>query len=220
MFTGIIETIGTLAGVRPTGSGSRMEILADMDLSSTKIGDSIAVNGACLTAVELSGARFAVDVSPETMTRSTLGNIKPGTRVNLERAMRLTDRLDGHLVSGHIDGQGEIKYIRNHGNILVIGFMVDKALSRYMIQKGSIAVDGISLTINTCEENGFEVTIIPHTATITTLGFRKPGDRVNIETDIIGKYVEKFVTGNAAEKPASDQKSGIDMAMLAKSGFL
>ena len=220
MFTGIIETIGTIAGVRPTGSGSRMEILADIDLSSTKIGDSIAVNGACLTAVELSGARFAVDVSPETMTRSTLGNIKPGTRVNLERAMRLTDRLDGHLVSGHIDGQGEIKYIRNHGNILVIGFMVDKALSRYMIQKGSIAVDGISLTINTCEENGFEVTIIPHTATITTLGFRKPGDRVNIETDIIGKYVEKFVTGNAAEKPENAQKSGIDMAMLAKSGFL
>lgn len=220
MFTGIIETIGTIAGVRPTGSGCRMEILAEMDLSSTKIGDSIAVNGACLTAVELSGARFAVDVSPETLTRSTLGDIKPGTRVNLERAMRLTDRLDGHLVSGHIDGQGEIKYIRNHGSILVIGFMVDKTLARYMIQKGSIAVDGISLTINTCEENGFEVTIIPHTGTITTLGHRKPGDRVNIETDIIGKYVEKFLTGKTADKPENAQKSGIDMAMLAKSGFL
>lgn len=220
MFTGIIETIGTITGIRTAGAGSRMEIQAGIDLSSTKIGDSIAVNGACLTAVALSGARFSVDVSPETLTLSTLGNAKPGTRVNLERAMRLTDRLDGHLVSGHIDGQGEVKFIRNLGNILVIGFTVDKPLTRYMIRKGSVAVDGISLTINACSDDGFEVTIIPHTAAITTLGLRKPGDRVNIETDIIGKYVEKFVTGDGRNKPATTGASGIDMEMLAKSGFL
>lgn len=220
MFTGIIETMGTVAGVRPAAAGSRMEIRSDMDMRSTKIGDSIAVNGACLTAVEIAGSAFAVDVSPETLTRSTLGDAKAGTRVNLERAMRLSDRLDGHLVSGHIDGRGTITYIKKLGGILVVGVAVAEALTRYMIKKGSVAVDGISLTINDCDKQGFEVTVIPHTGDITTIGRKKPGDRVNIETDIIGKYVEKFVTGNAAEKPDNTQQSGIDMAMLAKTGFL
>ncbi len=219
MFTGIIETMGTVAAVRSAGAGMRMTIRADRELQAVKIGDSIAVSGACLTAVELSGADFAVDVSPETLSRSTLGEAKPGTRVNLERAMRLSDRLDGHLVSGHIDGQGKITYIKDLGGVLVLGFSVEAALARYMIKKGSVAVDGISLTINECSSSGFEVTVIPHSAKITTIGVKKPGDRVNIETDIIGKYVEKFVAGDAGEKTGST-KSGIDMEMLAKTGFL
>lgn len=220
MFTGIIETMGSVVTARPAAAGSRMTIRADMDLTSTKIGDSIAVNGACLTAVELSGSVFAVDISPETLTKSTLGDTKPGTRVNLERAMRLSDRLDGHLVSGHIDGQGKITYIKDLGSILVIGFAVEEALARYMIKKGSVAVDGISLTINKCDNHGFEVTIIPHTWKITTLGIKNAGDFVNIETDVIGKYVEKFITGNSSEKPDHMAKSGIDMEMLVKTGFL
>ncbi len=220
MFTGIIETMGSVVAARPAAAGSRMTIRADMDLASTKIGDSIAVNGACLTAVELSGSVFAVDISPETLTKSTLGDTKPGTRVNLERAMRLSDRLDGHLVSGHIDGQGKITYIRDLGSILVIGFAVEEALARYMIKKGSVAVDGISLTINKCDNHGFEVTIIPHTWKITSLGIKKAGDFINIETDIIGKYVEKFLTGHSTEKPDQMPKSGIDMEMLVKTGFL
>ncbi len=220
MFTGIIETMGTVTGTRPAGAGSRMEIRADKDLSATKIGDSIAVNGACLTAVEISGRVFSVDVSPETLTRSTLGDTRTGTRVNLERAMRLSDRLDGHLVSGHVDGQAGIQTIRDEGGIRIVGFSADASLSRYMIRKGSVAVDGISLTINGCGEDWFEVTIIPHTAGITTIGFKKAGDRVNIETDIIGKYVEKFVTGNAYSDESPKPGTGIDMELLAKTGFL
>lgn len=219
MFTGIIETLGTTTAVRPSGAGRRMEILADKALAGTRIGDSIAVNGACLTAVEISGTRFAVDVSPETLSRSTLNDTKPGTRVNLERALRLSDRLDGHMVSGHIDGRGRIDYIRDLGRVLVIGFSVSEELTRYMITKGSVAVDGISLTINACDPKSFEVTVIPHTAAITTLGTKRQGDAVNIETDLIGKYVEKFVSGDKSrdrEAPAS----AIDMDFLAKSGFL
>ncbi len=219
MFTGIIETMGTVAAVRSAGAGMRMTIRADRQLTAVKIGDSIAVSGACLTAVELSGADFTVDVSPETLSRSTLGEAKPGTRVNLERAMRLSDRLDGHIVSGHIDGPGKITYIKDLGGVWIAGFAVEAALARYMIKKGSVAVDGISLTINECSSSSFEVTIIPHTAKITSIGCKKPGDHVNIETDIIGKYVEKFVAGDDGEKIGST-KSGIDMEMLAKTGFL
>ncbi len=220
MFTGIIETMGTISAVRPAAAGSRMTIRTDLDLASTKIGDSIAVNGACLTAVEISAAGFAVDVSPETLTLSTLGNARSGTRVNLERAMRLSDRLDGHLVSGHIDGQGKMTYIKDLGGVLIVGFSVDETLGRYMIKKGSVAVDGISLTINTCGKDHFEVSIIPHTAKMTTIGIKKPGDAVNVETDIIGKYVEKFITGRAHGDRPDEKESGIDMEMLAKTGFL
>ncbi|MGM0453188.1 MAG: riboflavin synthase [Thermodesulfobacteriota bacterium] len=219
MFTGIIEGLGTISGARPAGSGRRVEIRADYALSGTKIGDSIAVNGACLTAVEVSGAHFAADVSPESLRQTTIGDLAPGHRVNLERALRPADRLDGHIVSGHIDGTARITSIKNIGEVLVIGFSAKKALTRYMIHKGSVAVDGISLTINSCGDSDFEVSIIPHTAEITTLGLKSSGDSVNIETDLIGKYVEKFLfrPGNAgSDPPASD----IDMDLLAKTGFL
>lgn len=220
MFTGIIETLGTITGIRPSGAGKQLEIRSDIALAGTKIGDSIAVNGACLTAVAISGSRFAVDVSPETLTRSTLGGTNPGSRVNLERAMMLSGRLDGHLVSGHIDGTGRIRYIKDLGRVLVVGISVPETLTRYLIEKGSVAVDGISLTINTCDKEGFEVTVIPHTAKITTIGFRNPGDRVNIETDMIGKYVEKFVRGKAPTEKGRATGSAIDMDMLTKTGFL
>ncbi len=217
MFTGIIESLGTIADIRPAGAGRRLAIRAGFELSGSRIGDSIAVNGACLTAVKISEARFEANVSGETVARSTLAEARSGDRVNLERALRLSDRLDGHLVSGHIDGTARVHYKKDMGGSLVIGFRVPPELSRYMIPKGSVAVDGISLTINTCSREAFEIAVIPHTAEITTIGRKNPGDRVNIETDLIGKYVEKFVKG---DDPDNSEPGGIDREFLAKAGFL
>lgn len=217
MFTGIIESMGTISDIRPAGAGKKITIRSGSELSGTSTGDSIAVDGACLTAVEISGKDFTCDVSPETLRRSTLGEAGPGRHVNLERALRLSDRLDGHLVSGHIDGRAKILYRRNLGGTLVMGFEVPEELSRYMIPKGSIAVDGISLTINTCSARGFEVAVIPHTSDITTIGLKNPADWVNIETDLIGKYVEKFVKEG---KTGDSGQNRIDMEFLTKTGFL
>ena len=196
-----------------------MTLESGMDLSETAIGDSIAVNGACLTAVAISGNRFEVDVSPETLELSTLGSVKVGDRVNLERALRLSDRLDGHLVSGHIDGTGTLRQRKPVGNAILITVSVPRQLMRYMIHKGSVAVDGVSLTINSLGSESFEVSIIPHTAGLTTVGFKQPGSPVNIETDLIGKYIERFVTMPGDSKP-SGEKNNVDIALLAKSGFM
>jgi riboflavin synthase len=209
MFTGIIEGLGTVGA----GRSGRLTVAADFDLQGTRIGDSIAVNGACLTVVALDGRRFTVDVSPETAARTTLSRIGAGERVNLERALRLSDRLDGHLVLGHVDGVGTICGRRSEANAIVVDFAVEEGLARHLIEKGSVAVDGISLTVNRCDARGFGVSIIPHTAKLTTVGFKPVGSAVNIETDIVGKYVEKFVTRTGA-------KGGIDMALLARSGYL
>jgi len=218
MFTGIIEGLGTIKEIQPAGQGKRITVEADFVLDQTKIGDSIAVSGACLTAVSLTGKRFEVDVSPETLAKTTFGKAKIGDRVNLERALRLGDRLDGHLVSGHIDGMGTVKSKRPAGNAVVVTIGVAEPLLRYMIIKGSVAVDGISLTINDCDRNGFEVSIIPHTAKLTTIGFKDIGDLVNIETDMIGKYIERFITKMDGDK--STGETSIDMQFLAKTGFL
>jgi riboflavin synthase len=221
MFTGIIEGLGTIAAIQPRGQGSRFAVVSDFDLSGTRIGDSIAVNGACLTAVTLKKRHFTVDVSPETLTRSVLGKLKIGERVNLERALRLSDRLDGHLVSGHVDGTGILKNRQHLANAIIITYQVPESLSRYMIEKGSVAVDGTSLTINRCDNNSFDVSIIPHTAGLTTIGQKNVGDAVNIETDIIGKYVERFLMQPAPAAHAEKRSDGgIDMALLAKSGFI
>lgn len=219
MFTGIIEGLGTLTAVKPSGQGARLSVASEVSLETTGIGDSIAVNGACLTAVTISGNRFEVDVSPETLRQTTLGNARVGDRVNIERALRLGDRLDGHLVSGHIDGLGVIRQRTPLSNAIVITISVPTELTRYMIHKGSVAVDGVSLTINDLGPESFEVSIIPHTAGLTTVGFKQPGNRVNIETDMIGKYIERFMTtpGNA---DAAGKKKDIDIALLAKSGFM
>jgi len=218
MFTGIIEGLGTIAAVKSSDQGRQLRIQADFLMDQTRIGDSIAVNGACLTAVRVSGKRFDVDVSPETLATTTFESAKIGTRVNLERALRLSDRLDGHLVSGHIDGTGTLTHRKTTGNAIFIGFSVPEPLARYMIKKGSIAVDGVSLTINACDVRGFEVCIIPHTAKLTTVGQKKTGEAVNIETDIVGKYVERFLS--ARQDNDTPKKIPLDMQFLAKTGFL
>lgn len=215
MFTGIIEGLGRVAGIRSSGQGSRLTVEADFDLSGTRVGDSIAVSGACLTAVQVSARRFEVDVSPETLAKTTLGAARLGERLNLERAMRLSDRIDGHLVSGHIDGTGVIDGREAAGNAAIVAVLVPVELTRYMILKGSVAVDGISLTINSLERNRFTVSIIPHTARLTTIGFKQKGERVNIETDMIGKYVEKFLSART-----DSPRPGVTMDLLAKAGYI
>ncbi len=219
MFTGIIEGLGTVSAVRPSGEGKKLTIDADFYLEGSRIGDSISVSGACLTAVAIDGSRFGVDVSPETLARSTFGRVRAGERVNLERALRLSDRLDGHLVSGHIDGTGTISGRETKSNAIVVEIEAPESLCRYMIEKGSVAIDGISLTINACGKTGFSVGIIPHTAKSTTIGFKQTGTPVNIETDMIGKYVEKFIKGRRDDQK-STEKSGVSMEILAKAGFL
>lgn len=221
MFTGIIEGFGTFRGIRPVGLGTRFAIESDFPLDKTKIGDSIAVNGACLTAVTLSDKRFEVDVAPETLSKTTFSEARVGDRVNLERALKLSDRIDGHLVSGHIDGTGTITGKQTLSNAVIVTIHLPPELHRYMILKGSVAIDGISLTINSLNADSIELSIIPHTAKITSIGFKQPGDRVNIETDLIGKYVEKFVTGShSGSSNPKGSASGLDKAFLLKTGFL
>jgi riboflavin synthase len=221
MFTGIIEGLGNIAAIRSSGQGNRVTIEADFSLDQTKIGDSISVSGACLTAVKIGDRRFEVDVSPETLKTTIFDQAKVGDRVNLERAMRFSDRIDGHLVSGHIDGTGIVKQREILGNAVIVTITVAESLTRYMIAKGSVAVDGISLTINSCDAGSFSISIIPHTAKLTTIGFKNRGDRVNIETDMIGKYVERFLTG--VSQTGKDQilkRSTIDQDYLIKTGFI
>ena len=221
MFTGIIEGMGSITAIRSVGQARRLAITADYVLEGTRVGDSIAVSGACLTAVMISGKRFEADVSPETIARTTFGVARAGERVNLERALRFSDRLDGHLVSGHIDGIGIIKAIGTKANATILTIGVEAALSRYMIEKGSVAVDGISLTINQCTANRFEVSIIPHTWMTTTLRLKKIGAAVNIETDMIGKYVERFSSGRGGEKTATSNRSDtVDDHFISKKGHL
>ncbi len=221
MFTGIIEGLGTIAGIRSAGQGKRLAIEADFSLDQTKIGDSISVSGACLTAVKIDGKRFEVDVSPETLHTTTFGQAKIGDRLNIERAMRLSDRIDGHLVSGHIDGTGVIKQKESLSNAVILSVEVGESLAQYMIIKGSVAMDGISLTLNTCESDSFSVSIIPHTAKLTTISLKNKGDRVNIETDMIGKYVSRFMSGAPGGSQEHNSKHAeLDHAFLVKTGFI
>lgn len=219
MFTGIIEGLGTIASIRPAGAAKRFTIETDFDLQETRIGDSISVSGACLTAVTLDKRRFQADVSPETLGKTTFQNAKNGERVNLERALILSDRIDGHLVSGHVDGIGTIREKKPAPNATIVVIEIHPAIARYMIKKGSVAVDGISLTVNKCDQESFEVTIIPHTAKLTTIGYKSIGAHVNIETDMIGKYVERFL-GSYRSDAKETGNSSIDMNLLAKTGFL
>lgn len=221
MFTGIIEGQGHIRTIRPAGGGKRISIEAGFALDNTKIGDSIAVNGACLTAVSLNGRRFDADISPETVSATTLGKARIGDSVNLERALRIADRLDGHMVSGHVDGIGTLSDSSTSANALILTFRVPEWMAGYMIRKGSVAVDGISLTINDCGKDYFTVSIIPHTAEITTLKRLAVGEAVNIETDLIGKYVKRFLSGNREDSTEETIPSGgIDRAFLARNGFI
>ncbi len=218
MFTGIIEGLGVIKQIRSSAQGNVLVIESDLPLEQVKLGDSIAVNGACLTVVSIEGRRFTIDMSPETYNITTFPRARVGDRVNIERALRLSDRLDGHLVSGHVDGVGVIKNRENIGRMTIVTIQVPFSISRQMIIKGSVAVDGISLTINNCSEDSFDICIIPHTAILTTIGFKKTGDYVNIETDMIGKYVEQFMLKKKT-KGTDTAKSKIDMDFLAKAGF-
>jgi riboflavin synthase len=210
--------MGTIEAISPAAEGRELTIAADFHLEGTRIGDSISVNGACLTAVRLQGRRFDVDVSPETVARTTIGSARVGDSVNLERALRLGDRLDGHLVSGHVDGLGVLASRETAANALVLTFRTGPELTRYMIEKGSVAIDGVSLTINQLRPDNFQVSIIPHTAMLTTVGRKRVGQECNIETDLIGKYVERFV--KPGESSGRQGAGGVDMDLLAKSGFL
>ena len=219
MFTGIIEGFGTIKEIVFSSQSRRLQIESDVVLDKTKIGDSIAVSGVCLTVVERNGRNFKADMSPETYDITVFSKAKAGERVNLERALRFSDRMDGHLVSGHVDGIGTITQKTRAGNAIIVSVSVSELLSRYMIKKGSVAVDGISLTINKCFPGGFEVSVIPHTAMLTTIGFKKAGDDVNIETDVIGKYIEQFLT-KGSDKDQKNPVSKIDMEFLSRTGFL
>lgn len=219
MFTGIIEGLGTVKLLTRAAGGLRMGIEADFPLDRTGVGDSICVSGACLTIVRFQENIFEVDVAPETLSKTTLGQARVGVKVNLERALRLGDRLDGHLVTGHVDCVGVVQAKRAVANATLFSFGVPEALSRYVVQKGSVAVDGISLTVNACTRSTFEVSIIPHTAKMTTIGLKRVGDPVNIETDVTGKYIERFAR-HFAEGENKDLYSSIDETLLTRTGFM
>ncbi len=196
MFTGIVRDQGTIKAVNRRGADSRLEVKTALDLSDVAIGDSLAVNGACLTVTGKGNQVFTADVSAETISRTNLKLLSPGDRVNLEKALRVGDFLGGHLVLGHVDGLGKIRERKERSGGIILGCEVPANLGRLIVDKGSITIDGASLTINECRGSSFYVNIIPHTARTTTLGTKNVGALVNLEMDIIGKYVEKLL-GNS-----------------------
>ena len=220
MFTGIVEETGVIRGIRKNRESAVVSVEAGKVLEDLKIGDSVAVNGVCLTVVEFFLGGFGADVMHETLDRSTLGSLKPGSRVNLERAMAADGRFGGHIVAGHVDGRGTVRKIERDDNALWYTIGTGREILRYVVEKGSIAIDGISLTVAKVSEESFQVSVIPHTARKTVLQDRKPGDQVNLETDVIGKYVERFLTFPAeTDKKENMAGEGITMEMLRKYGF-
>lgn len=194
MFTGIVEELGTIKAIKTGAKSIQITIAAKKILADLAIGDSIAVNGACLTVVRFGGSDFTADVMPETMRLTGIAYLNTGAAVNLERALTLSSRLGGHIVSGHIDGMGEILETVREDNAVIVKIKAAATFLKYMIKKGSVTIDGVSLTIVAVEKTWFSVSMIPHTASVTTLGLKKAGDFVNIENDIIGKYVERLLT--------------------------
>ncbi|MGO5097144.1 riboflavin synthase [Agathobaculum sp. LCP25S3_E8] len=217
MFTGIIEEIGTVRRIERGAAGARLTIAAKTVLEGTKLGDSIATNGVCLTVVAMTADSFSADVMAESLRRSSLGALQSGSPVNLERAMPMNGRFGGHIVSGHIDGTGTIASQKREDNAVWVTVNTSASLLRYIVEKGSIAIDGVSLTVAAVDQTGFSVSIISHTGAQTILLDKKPGETVNLECDVIGKYVEKLLAPYApAEKSTS---SSITMEFLAQHGF-
>ena len=212
MFTGIIEEIGTVRRIEHGAKGARLTIQAKTVLEDTRIGDSIATNGVCLTVVSMTGDSFSADVMAESLRRSSLGTLQGGSPVNLERAMAANGRFGGHIVSGHIDGTGTIASQKREDNAVWVKIKTPAPLLRYIVEKGSIAIDGVSLTVAAVTDTDFSVSIIPHTGAQTILLGKKPGDPVNLECDVIGKYVEKLT--------APHKTGGISTNFLADNGFL
>jgi riboflavin synthase len=212
LFTGIIEEIGTVRRIEHGAKGARLTIQANTVLEDTRIGDSIATNGVCLTVVSMTGDSFSADVMAESLRRSSLGTLQGGSPVNLERAMAANGRFGGHIVSGHIDGTGTIASQKREDNAVWVKIKTPAPLLRYIVEKGSIAIDGVSLTVAAVTDTDFSVSIIPHTGAQTILLGKKPGDPVNLECDVIGKYVEKLT--------APHKTGGISTNFLAENGFL
>ena len=215
MFTGIVEEMGTIRAIRKGSHSAVLEIQAKVVLEDIHIGDSIAVNGVCLTATSFTPATFTADVMHETLNRSSLANLRPGSRVNLERAMAANGRFGGHIVAGHVDGVGTVLRTQKDDNAIWYTIGASPEVMRYVVEKGSITIDGISLTVANVAADSFAISAIPHTVAVTVLQDRKPGDIVNLETDIIGKYVEKLL----APKEIPKQPSGITRDFLSKYGF-
>ncbi len=204
MFTGIIEDLGRLRRVEPLEQGSRLVVETSLPVGELAMGESIAINGACMTVVSVEDGAFAVDVSAESLRRTTLGDLAPGVPVNLERSLRMNDLMGGHMVSGHVDGTGSVLSIRPEGESSIFTFSFDSELAKLTVEKGSIAVDGISLTCFNCTQDSFDVAVIPHTMKVTTLGLHQPGARVNLENDVLGKYVAKLVDAAIEERMGSN----------------
>jgi riboflavin synthase len=211
MFTGIIEEMGSVKALRREAGTARLTISASKVLGSTALGDSICVNGVCLTVVDMGRSEFSADVANETLKVTDLGELQSGQKVNLERALQLSARIGGHLVTGHVDAVGRIREKRSEGNSWRVFIEAPETALRYIIKKGSVAVDGISLTVADVDITGFSIAMIPHTAKLTTLGFKSAGDSVNLETDIIGKYVERLLSGRV--------EGGLNLEFLKGHGF-
>jgi riboflavin synthase len=218
MFTGLVEEIGIIESVSKGPKSSKIRIKAKEVIEGVKLGDSIATNGVCLTVTSFDATGFTVDVMAESIRRSNLSTAASGERVNLERALRLGDRLGGHMVSGHIDGMGKIESYEQEDNAVWITISASPALLRYIVEKGSVAIDGVSLTVAYVDKNVFKVSIIPHTKDMTTLLVKRVGDSVNLECDVIGKYVEKLL--GIRNDDGDVGKSDIDMDFLSEHGFV
>ncbi len=222
MFTGIIEEVGTVVSISKGAKSSRLALKGDVIFEDMHIGDSIAVNGVCLTVTEMNERTFTADVMAETLRRSSLGSLKTGSKVNMERAMAANGRFGGHIVSGHIDGTGEIESFKKEDTAVWVTVKTSPKLLRYVIEKGSITIDGISLTVACVDDRCFKVSLIPHTGMNTTLLTKRAGDIVNLENDIIGKYIDKLMH---VEVPILDEKNAgeagnISMEFLAENGFM
>lgn len=217
MFTGIVEELGTVRGIAAGAKSGKITIAAQTVLTDLHIGDSIAVNGICLTVISFDKNGFVADVMPETVQRTAFAQLKSGSRVNLERALTLSSRLGGHIVSGHIDGVGTIAELQADDNAVIIRITAERPILKYIIEKGSVTIDGISLTVVEAQADWFSVSVIPHTREVTSLSGKKTGSKVNIETDLIGRYVERFVTFAEAEEPT--EKTAITKDFLQKYGF-
>ncbi len=218
MFTGIIQAIGHIEGVTARGGDVRLTVdTGDLDLTDVALGDSIATNGVCLTAVELSGRGFAADVSRESLSLTTLQELKPGSRVNLEKALTLSTRLGGHLVSGHVDGIGRVAERREDARSIRFAIEAPPELAKYIAHKGSICVDGTSLTVNSVRGAVFELNIVPHTLQQTIMDDYRVGSRVNLEVDLIARYLERLMLG---EQAAEEEAGGVTEALLKARGFI
>ena len=220
MFTGIIEAVGTIAAMQPRGGDKRVRIQSGkLDLGDVALGDSIAVSGVCLTVVELPGDGFWADVSGETLTRTAFAGLQVGSRVNLEKALTPSTRLGGHLVSGHVDGLGTVESRETQARSVRFRIRAEDALARYIAEKGSITVDGVSLTVNGVQGAVFELNIVPHTLAETTLDQLNPGTRVNLEVDLIARYLERLLLGDKAADP-NQGSSAVTSEFLSEHGFL